>query len=1795
MKSNHKRILALLMAFALILQYSFSASFLSVYAEGEGAQTEVTQSEAKAAAEPAPAPEPEPAPAAEEASEPAPEPEPAPAAEEASEPEPAPAAAEESPAAPEEAVDTAEDEQAAEGSSDSETSEAVTEEQTEGSEADAAEEETLPEEEAAEEEEEEVKYPADTFKGSAGGVSVVINAPEGALPEGTKLTVTAVPAGEVQDAVEGAIGGEASSIKAVDITFSYKGKEIEPKKAVKVHMNASGMANEANQSVVHIADNGAASVVTEAVSNGNATFNSKDFSIYIVVEEDEQSQDENAVATYEFYVGDELKETQHIKSGDTLMDPGALAGDGANTIFKGWYVEEGQDIEGETPGAKLTFGAKSSVPKTETIKIKAKVETTYYVTFWGEPDADGNRGIHSVESVTVEGDPGTEGTLDFSGKTVIPKADTSAFEGWSETEGGEVLENTTITVTKSTDLYAVIVDANWIHFDENVDYETSDSDPTYTGPVFVKKTDDLSTKKPADPTRPGYTFGGWYEEAGCTTEFKWTGKGLDEDITLYAKWIPGKAKYTVIIWKQKVTDAVNAENDAKTYDFEASEVKTGTTGETLNESDFTSYTEFNYTGFHYGDRIKIEPATVRADGTTVVNVYYDRDVLKIVLRDGGTVPEYVETTSTGGEQQYGKIGDDYIALTRRGTYGNRYWTYSKTGTYSGTTYRQAAGTGGTQYGFSDGQMVQITYVSGGGCGGSYWTLPDGTAYTGTRYVEGATGGSGYGVMDGQVVDINQEGGEWVYNENVRYEDTRYVIENVPAPAHEFTGLYGSTLESNGYTWPTDRDWYQNPNAGGTRLTFLDAFKFNGLSGVSEDGLTLTQYGATPYGDTRIRFYKQNIDGTWPTNATNTVSVSSNSTFTITEKYEGFTAIQYRNGGGNWINGGAGTSRISANNLQIRFQRNKYDLTFISEGSTVETVKDIPYEDVMSKYRISNPTKEHYNFMGWCEDPEGVALFDWNSKMPAANKVLYAKWEPKQYHVSLDPNGGELVGTQDAEFNVWLDTVLSKDSLFQNVKYDDKHELVGWFYKTGPKAGSVYDYGKIEEDVSLIAKWRMPGQVSVVYDAGEGGSNPPTVSYKYATDSSVVLGAPPTTIKDKYVFVGWQLKDKDGNLLDTVYYTNNTFDITENLIADYDESTKTGTVYIVAKYNKTGEGPYASTSITYNANGGEGDDVVVDKSPSDPTKDLLVNEKVTAKSDSECSFTRDGYDFDGWNTEADGTGLGVAAGETIAADLFDRDKNSDANILYAQWTLKKYTVVYTDGVDGEVFADETHNNLTVEKTTPQFNDGTDPEREGYDFTGWDPAYTEELNVDAADDDNVITYTAKWEEKKVTIKYEATTGGSVDPPEETVKVVTGKITGSTATAEKGYEFVNWTDKDGKVVSTDEKYVPTEKVAATYTANFKQATTGYVVHHYLKGTEINVAEDDTGAAVIGSEFTASAATEFFKKFDGYELNAGELKTITIDADSTKNVIDVYYTLPLTIEAKTDSKTYDGEALSGEYTISGYLTKDVEDSARDDEEKIKEALGEAPSIINVSESPKDYLTKADQEEVTGKIPEYYDPKYTQGTLTIEPVEVTVETGSAEKVYDGTPLTNEAASITGLLDADAETVKVTATGSQTEVGSSDNTYSIEWGDVDKNNYKVTEKLGTLTVTAVEPETADITYNLNGGEYNGSTADIVETYDVGEVIKIHAAPTRDGYVFVEWRGSSYQPGDSYTVEGDHTFTAIWEAETKPDDEDTPDDGDKTDSSKGVKTGDAANLLGWMILAIIAEAGMVFMVRRREND
>ena len=92
------------------------------------------------------------------------------------------------------------------------------------------------------------------------------------------------------------------------------------------------------------------------------------------------------------------------------------------------------------------------------------------------------------------------------------------------------------------------------------------------------------------------------------------------------------------------------------------------------------------------------------------------------------------------------------------------------------------------------------------------------------------------------------------------------------------------------------------------------------------------------------------------------------------------------------------------------------------------------------------------------------------------------------------------------------------------------------------------------------------------------------------------------------------------------------------------------------------------------------------------------------------------------------------------------------------------------------------------------------------------------------------------------------------------------------------------------------------------------------------------------------------------------------------------------------------------------------------------------------------------------------YDGELYTGSkdIVMTPKALTVTTGSASKTYDGKALTKDEAGLEGLVNG--ETATVTAIGKRTKVGSSANTYRIKWGTAKAGNYRIVEKLGTLTV-----------------------------------------------------------------------------------------------------------------------------------
>ena len=151
-------------------------------------------------------------------------------------------------------------------------------------------------------------------------------------------------------------------------------------------------------------------------------------------------------------------------------------------------------------------------------------------------------------------------------------------------------------------------------------------------------------------------------------------------------------------------------------------------------------------------------------------------------------------------------------------------------------------------------------------------------------------GTQYGIVNGEYVELTRYNGTWYYYSGGwhTYSGTRYTRSSGWSVYKTMSGLYGSTLAANGYTWPTEYDWYasggSNGSTSGTHTTFIDTFKE-----------TVSYYGrSVTTGTYTISHYKQNIDGSWPDidHPTNQTSLNGNSTWTFTEKYDGFTVKYY---------------------------------------------------------------------------------------------------------------------------------------------------------------------------------------------------------------------------------------------------------------------------------------------------------------------------------------------------------------------------------------------------------------------------------------------------------------------------------------------------------------------------------------------------------------------------------------------------------------------------------------------------------------------------------------------------------------------------------------------------------------------------------------------------------------------------------------------------------------------------------------------------------------------------------------
>ena len=592
-------------------------------------------------------------------------------------------------------------------------------------------------------------------------------------------------------------------------------------------------------------------------------------------------------------------------------------------------------------------------------------------------------------------------------------------------------------------------------------------------------------------------------------------------------------------------------------------------------------------------------------------------------------------------------------------------------------------------------------------------------------------------------------------------------------------------------------------------------------------------------------------------------------------------------------------------------------------------------------------------------------------------------------------------------------------------------------------------------------------------------------------------------------------------------------------------------------------------------------------------------------------TRTGYVFKGWNPEVAATVTGNA---TYVA-TWGEDKNNNG-IDDNEET--KYTVTYTDGVDGEeVFADQVYGNLLSGVATPAF-EGT-PTREGYVFKGWNPAVAATVTGNA-------TYVATWGEDKNNngiddneeTKYTVTYTDGVDGEEVFADQVYGNLLPGVDTpafkgtpTREGYVFKGWNPAVAATVTGNATYVARWGEDKNNNGIADDEETKYTVRYTdgVDGKEV-FADQVYGNLLSG---VATPAFEGTPTREGYVFkgwNPAVAATVTGNVtyvatwgeDKNNNGIDDNEETKYTVTYKDG---VDGEevfadqvygnllsgvatpAFEGTPTRTGYVFKGW------NPEVAATVTGNATYVARWAED-KNNNGIADDEETK------YTVRYTDGVdeevIFADQVYRNLLSGVDTPAFKGTPK-REGYVFKGWNPAVAE--KVTG----------DATYAATWGE-DKNNNGIDDNEETkYTVTykdGVDGEVfADQVY---GNLLSGVATPAFE-----------GTPTREGYVFKGWK-----PAVAEKVTGDVTYVAVWEkakdnnGDTKPGDTkpgDTKPGNTKPGNTKpgntkpntttnsstkagtsarSPKTSDTANLALWMALLVVSGGSMVINKKKKYN-
>ena len=1477
------------------------------------------------------------------------------------------------------------------------------------------------------------EYPAFDMSATAGNVTVHVTAAEGVLPSGAQLIVKRVTRKAILNAVEETVtekDKEVDSAIALDITIvNADGIEIQPNGIVNVSFENVAVGGE-EVNVYHVTDD--ASTVTEVATN-TQSFDANHFSIYVITGEKKVE-----LTTFNFVAEGNTVSTQIVKTGDTLITP--TAPDIAGKAFVEWQ-ENGSKFDG--------FGVQT-ITKTEARTITAKYEDALYVYFYNpegtqimrtEKVADHNSHDYSHVSYDVDS--------------------THKLVGWAADQNGTTNIAKNITVPEgstSVNVYAIIKEGYWVTFD-------SDGGSAIDSQFVFDK---ISLNDQTTPTKPGYTFDGWYNGSDKVEN----GSAVTTPMTLKAHWKATKVSYTVIHWWE------NADDDG--YSFHESENKTGLTGTEANAK------AKSYEGF---TAQPVTKKTIKGDGSTIVSVYYKRNMYDVKFYSYSSwytsSKEYTDLRITA------KYGQD-ISKQWPTKNGSSTWSTKD----NGSTYQANINTmplGGAKfYGPQTGNsyceaFYYVEILPGENSsiivGGIKYRLDHtdkmyGSGIRITKEDQYPLKGFTFNKDISAEIGKRYDGAKFYYTRNLY--DLKFINNGKEDKSVE--KKYEQSISSENYT-PTRPSslpeyyvfdgWYDNELCEG------EAFDFNGKKMPAQN---VTLYAKWTASNVKFNYNLNNPEGTVDKDTKNVEAGTVASTVlpsipTINEY--SFAGWYYADGNGNITSEVFNTNNTITRDTSIVGKwLYKGELRVVynpgTEGSkaTVPTDSNIYAGGAKVTVAGNATTTSDKKFLGWQLNGNVYKpgqSFEVNKDI--ANKdnkiILTATWGNAETSTTLtyDPGNGIGTATRVDVMNNEAVEIEAHGSLGFSAPVAEGKEyyFAGWADSSTGNAtytdGQTINIDANGENV-LYAVWVEKAKITVVaksdevtYDGNNhviDGFNSLTIDgYTVSGLSASVNGTDAGTYNN--VITGKATVTKDGK------------DVTDRVVVTKQNGTLTINKRQVTLTSEGGSKPYDGTALTKPDVAIGGDGFV-----NGEVKDIKATGSVTNVSDGEVTntitytpnekFNKNNYQI----TKNEGK-LSITAVETEvqvqivgATDTVGYDGN--------EHQVEGYTVTINNDKYHE--ADFTFSGNKVAKgiNAGTYNMGLAAEQFKNNSSNFS-------NVTFTVTDGYLVITPKsinTEDQKITVSDPQ--GHVYDGnPHQEVLVVRDAELDKTLKSGKDYD-VYYSTKD---------FTNVGEITITITGKGNYVGAVNKIYSITK-RQVTLTSEGGSKPYDGTPLTRPNVTVGGDGFVTDEVTSVQaIGTVTEVKDSP-----VTNAIEYTVGTKFNINNYEISMTEGTLSITpkSINPDDQNMSVSDPQGHVYDGL-EHKEELEVKDIFRDVIllagTDYDVEYSTkdftnvGKITITITGKgnYTgtfDRTYEITPATLTVTTPSANKVYDGTPLTAEG-TISGFVNK--ETATFTTTGSQTEVGSSSNTYSIEWnGTAKSSNYKISETVGTLTVTENENE-----------------------------------------------------------------------------------------------------------------------------